>query len=164
MKALLLVHLSSLDNYAEFSKDATGVYDQAWQLAERIAKAIREFRGPVYIVDQNWSLLREKSSEPRKWLLEEIARTQPDALWIEFDEQLDDWDDFLPELAHKLVKDGVTEVVMGGVWHDPTLESGCVTATFLYLKQFIKAKVDRKLVGCETDYGTRGDPKFVYRR
>ena len=167
MKALLLVHLSSLDNYAEFSYDATGSYKQAFELAQRIASAVRRFRGPVYIVDQNWSLLREPSSAPRRWLLEELQRDnriKDNQTWIQFDEQDSDWDEFLPQLAHKLAKDGVTEVAMGGVWHDPTLESGCVTTTYLYLKDFMKAKVDPRLVGCETDYGKRGDPNFIYRK
>lgn len=163
MKALLLVHLSSLDNYAEFSKDETGVYDQAWRLAERIAKAAREFRGPLFIVDQNWEFLGEKNDEPRRWLWQELEG-RPDAKWMEFDEDLQDWDKFLPKLLKKLQRAGVTEVVMGGVWHDPTEESGCVTTTWVYLRQFMKAKVDPNLVGCETDYGPAGDPNFIYRR
>lgn len=162
-RALLLVHLSSLDNYAEFSKDTTGVYDQAWRLAERIAKAVREFRGPVFIVDQGWEFLGEKNDEPRRWLWEELEE-RPDAQWMQFDEDLHDWDKFLPKLLKKLRRAKVTEVVMGGVWYDPTEGSGCVTATYIYLRQYMKAKVDARLVGCETDYGERGDPKFKYRR
>lgn len=163
MKALVLVHLSSLDNYTDFSKDATGVYDGAWRLAERIGKAAREFRGPVFIVDQNWEFLGEKIDEPRRWLWGELEDI-PDVTWMEFDEQFDYWEAFLPKLLIKLQRAGVTEVVMGGVWHDPTLESGCVTRTYLFLKKYMKAKVDKKLVGCEVDYGPRGDPNFMYRK
>jgi hypothetical protein len=167
VKALLLVHLSSLDNYAEFSHDVTQRYDKAWHLAERLAKAIRTFQGPVYIVDQTWSLLANPSSEPRRWLLAEIqeaeARGQK-VSWIEFDEQLEDWEVFLPNLLERLKRDGISEVRMGGVWHDPTLEYGCVTYTWLYLKHHLKATVDRKLVGCETDYGKRGPAGSMYRK
>lgn len=167
MKALLLVHLSSLDNYAEFSHDATRRYDKAWRLAERLAKAIRTFQGPVYIVDQMWSLLDEPSSEPRRWLLAEIqeaeARGQK-VSWIEFDEQLEDWEVFLPNLLERLDRDGITSVRMGGVWHDPTLESGCVSYTYQYLIDHLNATVDKKLVGCETDYGKRGSAGSMFRK
>lgn len=164
MKALILVHLSSLDNYAEFSFDVTGVYDQAWRLAERIAKAARAFKGPIYIVDQDWIFLGEKNDEPRRWLWEELKR-RPDAVWFEFDEDHHDWDVFLPKFLKRLKKDKITQAVMGGVWHDPSLKIGCVTKTYLYLNAYgIKAKVDKSLVGCETDYGPEGDPNFLYRK
>jgi len=164
MKALILVHLSSLDNYAEFSFDATGVYDQAWRLAERIAKAAHEFAGPLYIVDQNWKFLGEKNDEPRQWLWNELE-VRPDAVWIHFDEDYQDWKVFLPKFLKRLKKDKITQAVMGGVWHDPSLKVGCVTTTYLYLKMNgIKARVDRALVGCETDYGPEGDPNFLFRK
>jgi hypothetical protein len=163
MKALLIVHLSSLDNYAEFSHDELGSYDPAWRLARRLAKAIISFEGPVYIVDQMWSLLPEPSSEPRAWLLQAIG-DRKDIVWIEFDEQLADWDAFLPELLERLRRDGISQVRMGGVWHDPTLESGCVSYTWLYLRKHLKATIDKKLVGCETDYGKRGPTDFMYRK
>lgn len=164
MKALILVHLSSLDNYAEFSFDVTGVYDQAWRLAERIARAVDAFDGPIYIVDQNWIFLGEKNDEPRQWLWSELA-DPPRATWIHFDEDYQDWDVFLPQFLRRLKKDKITEAVMGGVWHDASLKTGCVTHAYLYLKAHgIKAKVDKSLVGCETDYGPTGDPTFLFRK
>ena len=137
-KALVIVHLSSIDSYAW-----TVGEEKAKQLAERIIRAIRKHRGPVFIVDQCWDgPLREQIA---------TAISDVPAKWIEFDEDVGDWKRFLPALKRRLTRDRVTDVVIGGVWFDPKLKEGCATKVYLYLASTIPTKVDKTLVGCATD-------------
>jgi hypothetical protein len=137
-KALVIVHLSTIDSYAWHVSEA-----KAKALAERIIQAIRKHRGPVYIVDQFWEgPLRDRIA---------AAVSDIPAKWIEFDEDVGDWKRFLPSLKRRLTRDRVTDVVIGGVWFDPTLKEGCATQVYLYLLSTIPAKVDETLVGCSTD-------------
>lgn len=71
--------------------------------------------------------------------------------WIEFDEDVSDWNRFLPALKRRLTRDRVTDVVIGGVWFDPKLKSGCATQVYLYLSSSMPTKIDKSIVGCETD-------------
>ena len=140
-RALVIVHLSTIDSYAW-----TVGEEKAEQLAERIIRAIRKHRGPVYIIDQFWEgPLRDRISA-------EISDIP--AQWIEFDEDVGDWKRFLPSLKRRLTRDRVTSVVIGGVWFDPKLKEGCATEVYLYLLSSIPSiptKVDKTIVGCETD-------------
>lgn len=137
-KALVIVHLSTIDSYAWNIGEA-----KAKALADRLVRAIRAHRGPVYIVDQFWD-------GP---LREQIVRAVSDvpAKWIEFDEDVGDWKRFLPALKRHLTRDRVTDVIIGGVWFDPTLETGCATEVYLYLASRIPTKVNEAIVGCTTD-------------
>jgi hypothetical protein len=137
-KALVIVHLSSIDSYASHVGEAKGK-----QLTERLIRAIRKHRGPVYIVDQFWDgPLRDQIV---------TAVSDVPAKWIKFDEDVGDWERFLPALKRRLTRDHVTAVVVGGVWFDPDLKEGCATRVYLYLLSTIPAKVDKTIVGCETD-------------
>jgi hypothetical protein len=136
--ALVIVHLSSIDSYAWTIDEA-----KAKQLAERLVRAIRKHRGPVYIVDQLWD-------GPLRELVAAAIRDVP-AKWIEFDEDVSDWKRFLPALKRRLTRDHVTDVVIGGVWFDPKLKEGCATTVYLYLLSTLPTKVDKTLVGCVTD-------------
>lgn len=136
--ALVIVHLSTIDSYAWTIGE-----EKAWQLADRIIRAVRRHKGPVYIVDQFWD------GPLRDHIVAEV-RDVP-VTWIKFDEDVSDWDRFLSSLKRRLVRDKVTNVVLGGVWYDPKLESGCATRVYLYLLPSIPTKVDKDLVGCETD-------------
>jgi hypothetical protein len=136
--ALVIVHLSSIDSYAWTIGET-----KARQLADRIIRAVHKHRGPVYVVDQFWDgPLRESVA---------AAISDVPAAWIKFDEDLSDWAAFLPKLRRRLARDGVTDVVVGGVWYDPKLEEGCATRIYLDLAAVLPAKVDKNLVGCATD-------------
>jgi hypothetical protein len=158
--ALVLVHLSSLDNYADFARDEIGDtdFDIAYALAGNIAEAIEKHKGPIYIIDQNWYLMDDES-KPREWLLAEIDVIGRPITWIEFDEQDQPWKPFLEKLGKRLEKDGVTSVKLGGVFFEEGLRTGCVTAVYLHLRRLMPAKVDPEIVGCESDYGVEYDPK-----
>lgn len=137
-KALVIVHLSTIDSYAWHVGE-----EQAKALAARLIRAIRTHRGPVYIVDQFWD------GPLREQIVADISGTP--AKWIEFDEDVGDWKRFLPALQRRLTRDRVTDVVVGGVWFDPKLEEGCATEVYLYLASRIPTKVNETLVGCATD-------------
>ena len=47
--ALVIVHLSSVDSYADQIGQEAGE-----RLARSIVDAVRKHRGPVYIIDQGW--------------------------------------------------------------------------------------------------------------
>lgn len=137
-KALVIVHLSTIDSYSW-----TVGEEKATQLAERIIRTIRKHRGPVYIIDQFWD------GPLRSQIVAAISDVP--ATWIEFDEDVGDWKRFLPSLKRRLTRDRVTSVVIGGVWFDPKLKEGCATEVYLYLLSTIPTKVDKTIVGCETD-------------
>lgn len=141
-KALVIVHLSSLDAFTFEAGETEG-----FSLAEDIAGAIIRHKGPVIIVDQGWPLQGDESV-PRQRLLEDIQGVKG-IIWIRFDEETQDWDPFLRKLRQQLRNLNVRKVTVGGVWYNPNLKSGCATEVFVYLRQFFEAKVDESLVGCE---------------
>ena len=136
--ALVIVHLSTIDSYAWNIGE-----EKARQLADRLVSAIRKHRGPVYIIDQFWD------GPLRSHIVAAVAEIP--AKWIEFDEDVGDWKRFLPSLKRRLSRDKVTDVVVGGVWFDPTLATGCATEVYLYLAATLPTKVNKDIVGCETD-------------
>jgi len=136
--ALVIVHLGSLDSYADYVGQRAGA-----RLATAITTAIRDHRGPVYVIDQGWD-------GPLRDQVADAVRDLP-ITWMQFDEDVSDWNTFLPKLQRKLKRDRVDRVVIGGVWYDPTLTEGCATTVYLYLRRTLTAKVDEKIVGCLTD-------------
>jgi hypothetical protein len=136
--ALVIVHLSTIDSYAWTIGE-----DKAKQLADRIIAAVRKHQGPVYIVDQFWD------GELRDYVIAGIADVP--VTWMKFDEDVSDWKRFLASLKRRLTKDGVTNVVLGGVWYDPDLKEGCATTVYVYLAPLWPTKVDKNIVGCESD-------------
>lgn len=153
-EALVVIHLSSLDSYADAAHDLTGHWLDAEELAENLSEAILTHAGPVYIVDQNW-LFIGRESRPRDRLLDAIE-PRKDIVWIEFDEQMEEpgWSRFLRTLVRRLKKDRITSVRLGGVWFDPELKIGCVTYTYRFLRKFLSTIVDRSIVGCEEDFAS----------
>lgn len=142
-EALVLVHLSSLDSYTDYAGADAGE-----GLARRLSEAVLSHNGPVIIVDQGWEL-GPRQSRPRAQLLEEISPRQ-DIVWIRFDEARESWEDFFPQLDRALEEAGADSVVVGGVWYDESLHTGCATYTYLHLRQLgWPVRVDESLVGCE---------------
>lgn len=138
MKALVIVHLSSIDSYAWTIGE-----QKAQALASRISAAIRRHRGPVYIVDQGWD-------GPIRDQVVNAIRDVP-VTWIKFDEDVSPWAPFLSKLKGRLTRDGVTSTSIGGIWYDPEFKDGCATRVYLYLAASMPTKVNSALVGCQTD-------------
>ena len=136
--ALVIVHVSSVDSYAYQIGQEAGE-----RLARSIIDAVRKHRGPVYIVDQGWD-------GPLENTIKRAVVTVP-VTWMRFDEDVHDWDKFLPRLMSRLTRDRVGRVVIGGVWYDPTLETGCATAVYLYLLRSLPTEVNKSIVGCIND-------------
>lgn len=111
-KALVIIHLSSLDAYAE----AAGS-DKAFELAQRIRKRVDAFRGPVVVVDQGWP--RSKFSKPRENLHKHLYFRNHVEI-IPFEDREQDWRLFLERLRDHLLDNGVTNVELGGVWYSPS--------------------------------------------
>jgi hypothetical protein len=141
-KALVIVHLSSLDSYTDYAGSEEGKL-----LGERLTQAILSHPGPVIIVDQDWET-GYQASRPRESLLEAIQRRQ-DVVWIKFEEAEESWDDFFPKLYAALDQVEATSSVIGGIWYEPSLHTGCATFVYLHLKQRMPTVVDEDLVGCE---------------
>lgn len=141
-QALVIVHLSSLDSYTDYAGSEEGKL-----LGERLTRAILGHDGPVIIVDQGWET-GYRPSRPRETLLEEI-QPRRDIIWIQFDEAGESWDDFFPKLYAALDQVGARSAVVGGVWYEPSLHTGCATFVYLNLRQRMPTVVDEDLVGCE---------------
>jgi hypothetical protein len=141
-QALVIVHLSSLDSYTDYAGASKGE-----GLAGRLTQAILEHQGPVIIVDQGWEL-GPRPSRPRAQLLREIAPRQ-DIVWIRFEEAQERWEDFFPKLYAALDDVDAGLAIVGGIWYDESLHTGCATFVYLTLKQRMPGVVDESLVGCE---------------
>lgn len=140
-KALLIVHLSSLDAYA----DQKGV-EEAQALAGRMQKAILEHEGPVYIVDQRWPFV-EPYSKPRYDLVHSVQLAR-DIEWRHWEETWERWDHFLGRLQIEMKQVGVKDVVLAGIWYDPAGQLGCVTESLPSLKKMFRTTIDPEIVGC----------------
>lgn len=149
IEALIIVHLSSLDAYTALMHDVRGHFADGEQLGLELTKAILEHPGPVYIIDQGWDLGR-RESRPREELLKAI-KPRKDIRWISFDENISDWDDFLPYFRRRLRREGITSAILGGVWYEENSESGCVTQVLQDLREIMPAKVNESIVGCESE-------------
>jgi hypothetical protein len=104
------------------------------------------FEGPVYVVDQGWPI-DFPTSRPRVDFKYWVQRKK-NIEWIGFDDDREAWEFVLRDLSERLKNDGITKVVLGGVWHDPGLEMGCVTEALFYLGQYFDVEVGPEIVGC----------------
>lgn len=136
----MVVHLSSMDSFAE----RAGL-KEALALAGRMKDAILAHEGPIYVVDQRWSFTRW--SEPRYRLVHSV-QLQRDIEWVHFDDLWEKWDIFLRHFRARLKRDGITHIVLGGVWYHPEKEMGCVSDAYLSLRRLFHVKVDELIVGC----------------
>lgn len=140
MNALVIVHLSSLDAYAE----SEGL-EKARELADRLREAILSWSGPVYIIDQRWPI---GDFSDARWNLVNDVQLARDIGWTHFEDSWQDWDIFMKKFRSQLIRHGIKQVTLGGVWYDPRGEGGCVADLGRVFKLYFKVKVDKDLVGC----------------
>lgn len=138
--ALVIVHLSSLDSYAE--KYGVAV---AQDLADRLSEAILTHAGPVFIIDQRWPYT-EGISDPRVNLVQHVQLAR-DIKWSHFDDRSDDWDIYLEHLRKALLRAGVKNIILGGMWYSPE-GAGCVSDAQTVLVKNFMVRVNPRLVGC----------------
>lgn len=174
VESLVIIHLSSLDSYADLEHEATGEYFRAYHLASVLESAILRHDGPVFIVDQAW-LFVGKESWPRAGLIHELGISEEayeitlpeegyyeqrgpirDISWIRFDEQDSEWGPFLKNLVTRLKRVSTDKVVLGGLYYEFNLSEGCVTYTYQYLRKRFPTTVDGNVVGCISDFYPQG--------
>jgi len=173
-KALILVHISSLDSYTaqakenDFRGDARG-FDLADNFSYDITNALQHDES-VFIIDQAWEV-GHRESRPRESLLEDLDGLP--ITWILFADDDDpdmidsdmlkrfpyqriaqdgNWKAFLPNLTRLLRKQGITHVRVGGIWFTEDLTEGCATAVYKQLRKHFKTEVGT--VGTESDFVT----------
>lgn len=139
MQALAIINLSTLDAYTNAFGEEKGA-----QLAHAIYEKVAAFNGPVYVVDQRW--LVTEDSEPRMALLRSLRplMLQKDIRFVEFEEDQQEWRYFLRTFRERLREDGITSLVLGGLWYDP--ETGAVSEAKKFLAPSIPSIVDKKIV------------------
>lgn len=141
MKALVIVHLSSLDAYTDkFGEDAGA------NLAYEIYQKIDDFDGPIFIIDQNWPLTAE--SGPRSALYKALQPLllQKNIYFEHFEESAVEWTRFLDNFRRMLRQMGVTHTVIGGLWYDKDLKTGAVTDVYKFFGDVLPSIVDPKIV------------------
>lgn len=182
VESLVIIHLSSLDSYADMEYEATEDRENSYDLAFRMADAVLKHKGPVFIVDQGWYGLGRESRPRWRFLdeigvgvwemggmeyervmeLEELKSLQQhgpyrDVTWIKFDEQNTPWDRFLLRLKRLLKKVKTQNIILGGLFYENDMSEGCVTATYQFLKKLFRTKVALDLVGCVSDFYKPGE-------
>lgn len=145
MDALVIVHLSSLDAFTDHYGLKKGM-----ELGNRIAEAIEDFDGTIYVIDQGWPLRKGHVSDPRREVIKAIHGTElrKDVRRITFDQSSQDWPKFVHEFSDMLLSEGVDRVLIGGVWFDPEYDMGCTSDVFLQLRDLMEARVDPAIAGC----------------
>lgn len=140
-EALVIVHLSSLDNTMVNNQGGEG----AAALGERLAQAVSTYRGSVVIIDQDW----EPVPPPRQQVYN-AARDRRDVSYVHHDElEGDDWGEMIDEVVEILDETGATHVRLGGLWYNPVWDDGCVINTAELLAPYFDVMVDSMLVGSE---------------
>lgn len=142
-RALVLVHVDSLDSYASQGGPAMGLGDN-WE------SAMSGFKGDTIVVSQGW--YKEGNAFSREAMDAVRGIVQSADHVIEFDEAEEEWGPFLKELDTLLKKQGITQVDVGGIWYDPNGQEGCATEVIQFLqKQGYKVTPREELLGCEDD-------------
>jgi hypothetical protein len=135
MDALVLIHLDSLASLQAHSGEGN-------VLASALEYEAKTHEGPVIGVVQGWD------ERIARGVVRAIER-RPDGVIIEFDEDVSDWDQFLPLLLATVRSMGADSATVGGVWFDPGGEWGCVNTAADYLAKHMPVVVDDDLVGSE---------------
>ena len=124
-RALVIIHLSSLDSFTEEYGFANGAY-----VASQLYTAIQKHDGLVVVVDQGWEFNGEKS-DPRQLVLS-LLEKHPQAVWFPHTEETlmysDQWDQPMQQLGALLRDQGVSSIVLGGCYASEDEERGCVNA------------------------------------
>lgn len=134
MKALVIVHLSTLDHLTSVNRDRAE--DIAAQLMDDVWFDSPIGGGLLVVVDQQWDFATWDSA-PRKVVLESIQRRREAGratITMKFDESTKKWAKFLPQLEALLRRHGVTEVGVSGLWYDPENDRGCAYTVEKYLR------------------------------
>lgn len=174
-EALVIIHLSSLDSYTDLEYMATGSRDDSYALAFDLADAVLKHKGPVFVVDQLWRFIGRESRPRGEFLVEIGVDTETyegwpdsdglswkqkgphrDITWIRFDENEQEWGDFLSLLEKEIKDSGATKVTLAGLFYCDKLETGCVTHTYNFLNGKFPTKIARELVGTDYDHYPRG--------
>ena len=140
MKALVIVHLSSLDAYTDAFGEQAGA-----RLAYEFYQKIEDFDGPVFIVDQDWPVTG--SSGPRRALYRSLQSLtfQKNIYYEHFDEASVEWPAFMEKFREMLKRMGVSHTVIGGIWYDPDLKTGAVTDIYKFFGDVLPSIVDPKI-------------------
>ncbi len=141
MKALVIVHPSSIDSYTHMYGE-----DAAARLSHRIYEAARVHEGPVFLLDQQWVMGPE--SGPRRALYNSLLPIylQKDVSVLPFDEVGEEWSEYLRSFREQLLDMGVSEVVLGGLWHDLDMGAGAVVDAYKIIGEVIPTSVDENMV------------------
>ena len=144
---LILVHPGSLDSYAmSMASDP-----QARGLAEAMASEARDTTGPVIVVDNP-----DVGGGVYAFFRRELKAARPDAEIMPFDEAVQEWDVFLPQLVKKIKAKGKPRSInVGGIWWQDDLEDGCASTVYKHLLGAFGKKVmkepDRSILGSHED-------------
>ena len=144
---LILVHPGSLDSYAmHMASDP-----QASGLAEAMASEARDTTGPVIVVDNP-----DVGGGVYAFFRRELQAARPDAEIMPFDEAVQEWDVFLPQLVKKIKAKGKPRSInVGGIWWQDDLEDGCASTVYKHLLGAFGKKVmkepDRSILGSHED-------------
>ena len=143
--ALLIVDLSSLDSYT----DRHGV-PAGEELGYVLGDAIGLWSGPVFLTDQGWEDAG-RVSRPRRGLEEAIAGSA-NVTRFPFDEDTGDWEEAMLRLGDLLRGQGVTGLVLGGLWATVDGSSGGVNEACRQLsQQGFACRIDFSLCGMDED-------------
>lgn len=127
-KALLIVHLSSLDAF---------VWEHGDQEGHRLAEALRlafSSPGPLIITDQNYPLVGKESRFRRQLL--EMLQNREHVTWFAHDEERDEeWAAPMQQLGQVLRDKQLTHLRVGGFEASEDGTHGCVNETMRWLTQ-----------------------------
>jgi hypothetical protein len=130
-EALIIVHLSSIENYLSFFGA-----DAALELAACIKIGIITHPGPVLIMDQDdETSLSQAGKELRSFILD-ARHYHPESFTLLHHDELQDaapWEEGMQPIIHQLREWGVKRVRLGGFWASRSGQSGCVHETYRQL-------------------------------
>jgi hypothetical protein len=148
-RALVIIHLSSLDSFTEEYGFANGAY-----VASQLCAAIQAHDGLVVVVDQGWEFNGEKS-DPRQLVLKALEK-HSQVVWFSHTEETliysDQWGQPMQQLGALLRDRGVTSIVLGGCYASEDEERGCVNAARKAIAaQGFACQIDKDLCGFEEE-------------
>lgn len=148
-RALLLMHVDSIESYAAAWTDAKGRQMGraiAEELVEEWKHAVATAKGrgdKVYVV-------RGGGFGGDSRYMNSLYAAIGDAEYIEFDEAVQSWKAFEKKLIALIRRDEITEVDLGGIWYSDCGTTGCATeAGNILRRRGVKVTPDRDLLGYE---------------